>query len=141
MPLFQPLAKLLRRRASFLGHLSGILAGYLISSGLFDALGPWGALGLLGAALAGAAARQCLAALDLLVGSSTVQPWALQSACGPSALAPVRLPAGVAAHSARQGQLHLASYIQLPGGDADEESGGGGGGGALRIVNGVIQRR
>ena len=45
---------LLIPKASFLGHLSGILAGYLLSFRLLDPLGPWGALGLLAAALAGA---------------------------------------------------------------------------------------
>ncbi|GAB4817660.1 hypothetical protein N2152v2_004706 [Parachlorella kessleri] len=40
-------------KASFLGHLAGILAGYLISLGIFDVLGPWGSLAILAAALAG----------------------------------------------------------------------------------------
>lgn len=42
-------------KASFLGHLSGIIAGYAISTGVFDALGPLGAVALLVLALAGVA--------------------------------------------------------------------------------------
>lgn len=40
-------------KASFLGHLSGIIAGYAISTGVFDVLGPLGAVALLVLALAG----------------------------------------------------------------------------------------
>lgn len=47
------LTSILIPRASFVGHLSGILAGYLIATGAFDWLTPWWFLSLLGWAIAG----------------------------------------------------------------------------------------
>ena len=51
------LTSILIPRASFLGHLAGILAGYLVAFGPLSAIGPWPAIALLAAALAALAVQ------------------------------------------------------------------------------------
>lgn len=130
-------------KASFLGHLSGIIAGFIISSRIFDGLGPWGALGLLAAALTGAVVAGVASAARLAACNRVAEALpGLEPAC-PACTRGLRvtskccMPAGVAWVAASRNQL---PYIQLPGSEADVEAAGGGQG-QLRIVNGVIQRR
>eukprot|EP00887_Chlorella_sp_A99_P003370 scaffold26.g3370.t1 len=100
-------------KASFLGHLSGILAGYFLASGALAWLGPWPSLGMLAAALLGLAAQAARAGQ-------------------------LALSAGAPGAAALGGWLKPPTTAA-----ADVESGGGGGGGAkgVKIVNGQIQRR
>eukprot|EP00887_Chlorella_sp_A99_P006159 scaffold22.g6159.t1 len=90
-------------KASFLGHLSGILAGYLLASGALAWLGPWPSLGMLAAALLGFAAQAARAGQ-------------------------VALPAGAPGAAALGSCLKPPTSAA-----ADVESGGGGGGGARGV--------